>query len=47
MGVINKGSVYTLFDYKAENSDELSFKEGDLLTVQRRGDSGDQYWWWR
>ncbi|CAG5106829.1 Oidioi.mRNA.OKI2018_I69.chr1.g3019.t1.cds [Oikopleura dioica] len=46
LGVVNKASVYALFDYDAESSDELSFKEGDLLYVKRRGDSDEDKWWW-
>ena len=47
LGIVNKASVYALFDYDAENSDELSFKEGDLLYVKRRGDNDEDKWWWR
>ncbi|CBY32129.1 unnamed protein product, partial [Oikopleura dioica] len=46
LGIVNKASVYALFDYDAESSDELSFKEGDLLYVKRRGDNDEDKWWW-
>ncbi|XDA84385.1 hypothetical protein R6Z07M_014193 [Ovis aries] len=36
LGVMNKGVVYTLWAYEAQNSDELSFREGDALTILRR-----------
>ncbi|TKS86356.1 Apoptosis-stimulating of p53 protein 1 [Collichthys lucidus] len=38
LGVMNKGLVYALWDYTAQQSDELSFSEGDALTVLRRRD---------
>ncbi|XP_041070000.1 protein phosphatase 1, regulatory subunit 13Bb isoform X9 [Carcharodon carcharias] len=46
MGVMNKGVVYALWDYEAKNSDELSFHEGDPLTVVRRKDDNETDWWW-
>ncbi|XP_067895114.1 protein phosphatase 1, regulatory subunit 13Bb isoform X1 [Heterodontus francisci] len=46
MGVMNKGMVYALWDYEAKNSDELSFHEGDPLTVMRRKDDNETDWWW-
>ncbi|XP_078090165.1 protein phosphatase 1, regulatory subunit 13Bb isoform X9 [Mustelus asterias] len=46
MGVMNKGVVYALWDYEAKNSDELSFHEGDPLTVLRRKDDNETDWWW-
>ncbi|XP_051550806.1 apoptosis-stimulating of p53 protein 2-like [Myxocyprinus asiaticus] len=46
MGIMNRGVVYALWDYEAESPDELSFKEGDCLTVLRREDSEETEWWW-
>ncbi|XP_069028507.1 apoptosis-stimulating of p53 protein 1-like isoform X3 [Embiotoca jacksoni] len=46
LGVMNKGLVYTLWDYAAQLSDELSFSEGDALTVLRRRDDTETDWWW-
>jgi len=43
---MNRGVVYALWDYDAEGPDELSFKEGDCLTVLRREDSEETEWWW-
>ena len=39
LGVARQGQVYALFDYVAENDDELSFQDGDLMTILRRGDN--------
>lgn len=46
LGVMNKGLVYALWDYTAQQSDELSFSEGDALTVLRRRDDTETEWWW-
>ncbi|XP_068568852.1 apoptosis-stimulating of p53 protein 1-like isoform X2 [Cebidichthys violaceus] len=46
LGVMNKGLVYTLWDYAAQQADELSFSEGDALTVLRRRDDTETEWWW-
>ncbi len=46
MGIMNRGIVYALWDYDAESPDELSFKEGDCLTVLRREDREETEWWW-
>lgn len=46
MGIMNRGVVYALWDYDGENPDELSFKEGDCLTVLRREDNEETEWWW-
>uniref|UniRef100_A0A8C7SJX3 Ras-associating domain-containing protein n=1 Tax=Oncorhynchus mykiss TaxID=8022 RepID=A0A8C7SJX3_ONCMY len=35
MGIMNRGVVYALWDYEAEDDDELAFQEGDCMT-----------WWW-
>lgn len=46
LGVMNKGTVYALWDYDAHNPDELSFKEGDPITILRRQDDSEIEWWW-
>ncbi|EDL18608.1 protein phosphatase 1, regulatory (inhibitor) subunit 13B [Mus musculus] len=46
LGVMNKGTVYALWDYEAQNSDELSFHEGDAITILRRKDENETEWWW-
>lgn len=38
LGVVRQGQVYALYDYTAQNDDELSFQDGDLMTILRRGD---------
>lgn len=44
--MMNKGVVYALWGYEAQNSDELSFHEGDAITVLRRKDENETEWWW-
>lgn len=63
MGKANKGQVYALYDYDAcgesniKRTDELTFKEGDLLIIQRKNEllDSNEYdeskeveseWWW-
>uniref|UniRef100_A0A665UM98 SH3 domain-containing protein n=1 Tax=Echeneis naucrates TaxID=173247 RepID=A0A665UM98_ECHNA len=46
LGVMNKGTVYALWDYEAQNQDELSFSEGDAVTILRRQDDSETEWWW-
>uniref|UniRef100_A0A8B9JFV8 Tumor protein p53 binding protein 2 n=1 Tax=Astyanax mexicanus TaxID=7994 RepID=A0A8B9JFV8_ASTMX len=46
MGVMNRGVVYALWDYEAEGGDELSFTEGDCMTVLKRDDGQESEWWW-
>ncbi|KAL0967506.1 hypothetical protein UPYG_G00253110 [Umbra pygmaea] len=46
LGVMNKGTVYGLWDYEAQNPDELSFSEGDAITIVRRQDDSETEWWW-
>ncbi|XP_068432743.1 protein phosphatase 1, regulatory subunit 13Bb isoform X5 [Clinocottus analis] len=46
MGVMNKGTVYALWDYKTQNQDELAFSEGDSITILRRQDDSETEWWW-
>lgn len=44
MGVENSGVVYALWGYPAQASDELSFKEGDMVTILQKPEGVD--WWW-
>lgn len=46
LGVMNKGSVYALWNYEAQSPDELSFHEGDAITILRRRDDTETEWWW-
>ncbi|XP_041831131.1 protein phosphatase 1, regulatory subunit 13Bb isoform X2 [Melanotaenia boesemani] len=46
LGVMNKGTVYALWDHEAQNPDELCFKEGDAITILRRQDDSETEWWW-
>ncbi|XP_064803339.1 apoptosis-stimulating of p53 protein 2-like [Oncorhynchus masou masou] len=46
MGIMNRGVVYALWDYEAEDDDELTFQEGDCMTVLRREDKDEREWWW-
>ncbi|XP_061468240.1 apoptosis-stimulating of p53 protein 1 isoform X4 [Rhineura floridana] len=46
LGVMNKGVIYALWDYEAQNNDELSFHEGDAITILRRKDDNETDWWW-
>ncbi|MGH0176125.1 UNVERIFIED_CONTAM: hypothetical protein FKN15_072273 [Acipenser sinensis] len=46
LGVMNKGTVYALWQYEAQNNDELSFREGDAITILRRKDDSETEWWW-
>ncbi|XP_041866913.1 apoptosis-stimulating of p53 protein 2-like isoform X3 [Melanotaenia boesemani] len=46
MGIMNRGVVYGLWDYTSENPDELSFREGDCMTIIRREDEDEIEWWW-
>ncbi|XP_051511710.1 protein phosphatase 1, regulatory subunit 13Bb isoform X2 [Myxocyprinus asiaticus] len=46
LGVMNKGVVYALWDYEAQSADELSFQEGDFITVLHRKDDTETEWWW-
>uniref|UniRef100_A0A671QMK6 Protein phosphatase 1, regulatory subunit 13Ba n=1 Tax=Sinocyclocheilus anshuiensis TaxID=1608454 RepID=A0A671QMK6_9TELE len=46
LGVMNKGTVYALWDYEAQSADELSFYEGDALTIMSRRDDSETEWWW-
>ncbi|KAF7699298.1 relA-associated inhibitor isoform X1 [Silurus meridionalis] len=44
MGVENSGVVYALWTYPAQAPDELSFKEGDMVTILQKPEGLD--WWW-
>ncbi|MBN3313019.1 IASPP inhibitor, partial [Atractosteus spatula] len=44
MGVENSGVLYALWGYQAQAPDELSFREGDMVTILRR--EGPESWWW-
>ena len=46
LGSINNGRVYGVYDYQAEHPDELSFKNGDILFIMRKGDQFENDWWW-
>ncbi|XP_067375792.1 apoptosis-stimulating of p53 protein 2a isoform X10 [Channa argus] len=46
MGIMNRGVVYSLWEYTGENPDELSFREGDCMTIIRREDEDEIEWWW-
>ncbi|KAM6973264.1 protein phosphatase 1, regulatory subunit 13Ba [Aplochiton taeniatus] len=46
LGVMNKGCVYALWNYTSQNPDELSFNEGDAITILRRRDDSETDWWW-
>lgn len=46
MGVMNRGVVYSLWDYEPKRDDELGFAEGDCITVLRREDDVETEWWW-
>uniref|UniRef100_A0A0B7A191 SH3 domain-containing protein n=1 Tax=Arion vulgaris TaxID=1028688 RepID=A0A0B7A191_9EUPU len=46
LGITNNGEVYAVFDYQATNTDELSFRNMDKMTVLRKGDDSEKEWWW-
>ncbi|XP_064600182.1 apoptosis-stimulating of p53 protein 1-like isoform X2 [Liolophura sinensis] len=46
LGIINNGVVFAVFDYKSQNSDELSFRVNSLMTILRKGDEKEKEWWW-
>ncbi|CAG9762568.1 unnamed protein product [Ceutorhynchus assimilis] len=46
LGILNTGTVYAVFDYTAQQPDELTFKAGQLFTVLRKGDENEREWWW-
>ncbi|KAK7883042.1 hypothetical protein WMY93_029216 [Mugilogobius chulae] len=44
MGVENSGVLYALWSYPAQAPDELSFKDGDMVTILQKQEGSD---WWR
>ncbi|XP_059374617.1 apoptosis-stimulating of p53 protein 1-like isoform X1 [Carassius carassius] len=46
LGVMNKGTLYALWNYEAQSADELSFHEDDALTIMSRRDDSETEWWW-
>ncbi|KYO29621.1 relA-associated inhibitor [Alligator mississippiensis] len=46
MGLCNGGVVYALWDYSAELDDELSFHEGEAVTVLQHNSPEELDWWW-
>ena len=46
MGILNGGAVYAVYEYGAQNPDELSFRDGDRLLILRKGDDLEREWWW-
>ena len=43
LGRENNGVVYTLFSRQAKDADELSFTDGEQLTILHRSD--EEQWW--
>ncbi|XP_064621529.1 apoptosis-stimulating of p53 protein 2-like isoform X3 [Lineus longissimus] len=46
LGILNAGEVYSLYNYKAQNPDEMTFKTNDKLVVLRKVDQDEREWWW-
>ena len=46
LGILNGGVVYAVFDYQAQNVDELSFGNADMMKILRKGDEQEVEWWW-
>ncbi|CAN7983286.1 unnamed protein product, partial [Ixodes hexagonus] len=46
LGILHGGVAYGVFAYEAHNPDELSFAEGDMVLVLRKGDDAERHWWW-
>lgn len=44
MGTDSSGVLYALWSYPAQAADELSFKEGDMVTILQKPEGSD--WWW-
>ncbi|XP_054651304.1 relA-associated inhibitor isoform X2 [Dunckerocampus dactyliophorus] len=44
MGIENSGVLYALWSYPAQAPDELSFREGDMVTILQKHNASD--WWW-
>ena len=45
-GLAYEGRVYALYNYSADEQDELSFECGEELLVLKRGDATEREWWW-
>ena len=43
---MHNGEVWAVFDYEANNTDELSFKIWDKMIILRKGDEKEKEWWW-
>ncbi|XP_017768297.1 PREDICTED: apoptosis-stimulating of p53 protein 2 isoform X3 [Nicrophorus vespilloides] len=46
LGILSGGAVFSVFEYAAQQPDELSFTAGQQLTVLRKGDESEREWWW-
>ncbi|XP_077288148.1 ankyrin-repeat, SH3-domain, and Proline-rich-region containing Protein isoform X5 [Arctopsyche grandis] len=46
LGIMNGGTVFAVFPYKAHENDELTFIAGTRLSVVRKGDDAEREWWW-
>lgn len=46
LGILSGGAVFAVFDYAAQQPDELSFHAGQQLTILRKGDESEREWWW-
>lgn len=46
LGILNGGRVSAVYDYEAQNADELTFRTGDELVILRKGDDFEREWWW-
>lgn len=44
MGAENSGVLYALWSYPAQAADELSFREGDMVTILQKPEGSS--WWW-
>ncbi|KAJ8256628.1 hypothetical protein COCON_G00187800 [Conger conger] len=44
MGEENSGVLYALWGYPAQAPDELSFREGDMVTILQKTEGSN--WWW-
>ncbi|XP_020504891.1 relA-associated inhibitor [Labrus bergylta] len=44
MGVENSGVLYALWNYPAQAADELSFRDGDMVTILQKAEGSN--WWW-
>lgn len=44
MGLENSGVLYALWSYPAQAPDELSFRDGDMVTILQKPEGSD--WWW-